>query len=174
MTDPFPGFLLESRVIVDKRWKCVTDLRFIDRPLFIDLLTLHDEIFCEKICSKRCWRSRANCPLRACRFRQELLAKQGCTLWCYTASFAWFGSLFQTLQTKRTWLINIHIERVPATLKLSREFRVRSRRSTLDSLPNHIAMWIGSMRIGFDAIQFANYHSQCERYQCASNAHSIR
>ena len=26
----FPDFLLESRVIVDKRWKCVTDLRFID------------------------------------------------------------------------------------------------------------------------------------------------
>ena len=30
MTVPFPAFLLESRVIVDKQWKCVIDPRFID------------------------------------------------------------------------------------------------------------------------------------------------
>ena len=30
--------------------------------------------------------------------------------------YAWFGCLFQTLQAKRTLLINIHIEQVPATL----------------------------------------------------------
>ena len=39
MTDPFPGLLLESWVIVDKRWKYVTDLRFIDDNSRLEKIT---------------------------------------------------------------------------------------------------------------------------------------
>ena len=159
MTNPFPGFLLElssmkhrsvthfhslSTITRDSRRKAgkgfVMPLRTSlawSRPLFIDLLTLHGDIFCEKnllkalldiackpsnsrlqILTRVAWSSkprkledgkprkledgkpqigrfgrlRPNCPI--------------CTV-C---------RLFQTLQAKITLLINIRIERVPATL----------------------------------------------------------
>ena len=60
-----------------------------------------------------------------CRFHPESLAMQGRTLGCCTASFARFGCQFRTLQAKRTCLINIHIERVPATLRWRATVRPR-------------------------------------------------
>ena len=63
MTDPFPGFLLESRVIIDETQVSNALTSFIDDNLRldkkigkrirhtledIDLLTLHDEISCAK------------------------------------------------------------------------------------------------------------------------------
>ena len=80
MTDPFPGYLLESRVIIDETQVSNALSSFIDdtrnsrlekktgkriphaledivglkQAAFKDLLTLHDEIFCSKKKFKRC------------------------------------------------------------------------------------------------------------------------
>ena len=140
MTDPFPGFLLESWVIIDKRWKCVTDLRFIDdnsrlekktgkrirhaledivelkQAVFTDLLTLHDEIFC----SKKVFKALLGIAIQTVHFAladfdESCLLCKDAHIWCCTASFAPFGYLFRTLLAKIILFINIHIERVPAT-----------------------------------------------------------
>ena len=141
MTDPFPDFLLESRVIVDKRWKCVTDLRFIDdnsrlekkigkriRHALEDIVGLKQAAFrrLANIARRDILRLKIVWSVAGDRvqtvqfaltdFYKSRFAMQGRTLWCYTASFARFGCLFQTLQAKTTLLINIHIEQVPATL----------------------------------------------------------
>ena len=63
----------------------------VSRPLFKDLLTLHDEIFCSKKClGALLGDRRANRPLRACRFWRELLAMQGRTFMMLHSEF-WRG-----------------------------------------------------------------------------------
>ena len=105
MTDPFPGFLLESRVIVDETQVSNALSSFIDdnsrlekntgkriRHALEDIAGLKQAAFhrlantarrdflFEKIVKSVAGDRRANRPLRACRFRRELLATQGRTL----------------------------------------------------------------------------------------------
>ena len=104
MTDPFPGFLLESRVIIDETQVSNALSSFIDdnsqlekktgkriRHALEDIVGLKQNTFhrlantarrdflFEKSVQSVAGDRRTNCLLRACRFRRELLAMQGRT-----------------------------------------------------------------------------------------------
>ena len=109
MTDPFPGYLLESRVIIDETQVSNALSSFIDdnsrlekktgkriRHALEDIVGLkqaafqrlantarRDFLFPKKFLGDR----RANLPLRACRFRRELLAMQGRTFMMLHSEF---------------------------------------------------------------------------------------
>ena len=109
MTDPFPGYLLESRVIIDETQVSNALSSFIDdnsrlekktgkriRHALEDIVGLKQAAF-QRLANtarrdflfpKNFWGDRrANLPLRACRFRRELLAMQGRTFMMLHSEF---------------------------------------------------------------------------------------
>ena len=112
MTDPFPGYLLESRVIIDETQVSNALSSFIDdnsrlekktgkriRNALEDIVglkqaafqrlanTAQQDFLFEKTFGSVAGDRRANRPLRACRFRRELLAMQGHTFMMLHSEF---------------------------------------------------------------------------------------
>ena len=141
MTDTFPGYLLESRVIIDETQVSNVLSSFIDdnsrlekktgkriRHALEDIVglkqadfqrlanTARRDFLFEKVFEALLGIAVQTVHFALADFDESCLLCKDAHLWCCTASFARFGSLFRTLLAKRILLINIHIERVPATL----------------------------------------------------------
>ena len=109
MTDPFPGYLLELRVIIDETQVSIALSLFIDDNSQLEEKTgkrirhaLEDIVGLKQAAFQRLARRdfmfeknffcvagdrHANRPLRACRFRRELLAMQGRTFMMLHSEF---------------------------------------------------------------------------------------